>query len=124
MTILKSQKAVSSVELAALVIIILAALLAFSGYIQRAIAGRWKATGDAYGQSKQYDPRGFGAVGENGGTMDCFLDTVSGRWIDEDLYRNNGCDCTGIRGDGSPLPEYAANCTDCKVSSACANPPS
>ena len=124
MKLLKQKKgAISAVEVATVVILMLAALLSFGGYIQRALAGRWKSTGDVYGQGRQYDPRGFGAVGENGGTMDCFFDQGTNRWIDEDLYRQNNCDCTGLKADGTPLPEYATECTGCKASSACAQPP-
>jgi len=124
MKILKSKRAISSIEIATVIILILSALLIFGGYLQRALAGRWKSTGDAFGQGKQYDPRGFGLVGENGGTMDCFFDQASNRWVDEDLYRSNNCDCTGIKTDGTPLPEYAAKCIACKVLSSCVLPPS
>lgn len=116
--------AISSVEIVTVIILMLAALLSFGGYIQRALAGRWKTTGDAYGQGRQYDPRGFGAVGENGGTEDCFFDQSNNRWIDDDLYRSNNCDCTGLKADGTPLPEYAVDCTGCKAASLCAHPPS
>jgi hypothetical protein len=123
MKILRSRKAISSIEVVTVVILVLAAFLSFGGYLQRAMAGRWRATGDAYGQGRQYDPRGFGAIGENGGTMDCYFDQITNTWIDESLYRSNNCDCTGLRADGVPLPEYAANCTGCKASSRCARPP-
>lgn len=123
MRILKTKKGFSAVEMAAVIILVLAVLIGFGGYIERGLAGRWKSVGDTFGQGRHYDPRGFGSVGESGGTQDCFFDQDTGRWVDENLYRHNNCDCTLIRGDGNPLPEYATLCTGCKASSVCANPP-
>ena len=123
MKILHYKKAVSTIEILAVITLLLAALLGFSGYIKNALSGRWKSVGETFGQGRQYDPRGFGTAGESGGTMDCFFDQILNIWVDENLYRTNNCDCTTIRGEGVALPEYAVQCIACKQSSLCAQPP-
>ncbi len=40
----------------ALVMILLGGLLLFQKFIVRGFLGRWKATGDSFGQGGQYDP--------------------------------------------------------------------
>lgn len=109
-----SQKGFSTIEIIVVFTIILAVLIGFGGYIKRSLAGRWKSTGDALGQGRQYDPRGFGVAGEHGGTLDCFFDKSTGHWVVEQCYQTNNCDCTLITGTGIPLPEYAARCVACK----------
>ncbi len=109
------QKGFSTVELVTVIVVILAVLIGFGGYIKRALAGRWKSAGEAFGQQKQYDPRGFGVAGANGGTLDCFYDQPSRHWIDENCYRSHQCDCTFIKADGHPLPEHQSRCIDCKI---------
>lgn len=109
------RKGFSTIEVIMVVIIILAVLIGFGGYIKRSLAGRWKTAGDALGQGRQYDPRGFGMVGEHGGTLDCFFDQSTGHWINEDCYQANHCDCTLISGTGAPLqPYYNNQCVACK----------
>lgn len=115
---MNNKKGFSAVEITATIVVILMVLVSFRGYLQRSFAGRWKSAADTFGQTKQYDPRGFGAGGETGGTLDCFWDqsTTPGHWIDEDCYQRNGCDCTLLRADGvTPLPDYDDKCTKCKA---------
>ncbi len=109
------RKGYSTVEMLVTITVILMVLIGFRGYIERSLTGRWKAAGDTFGQTKQYDPRGFGVAGETGGTLDCFMDQPTGNWIMEDCYRARKCDCTFIRADGTALPEYATSCTACKA---------
>ncbi len=110
-----SRKGFSAIEITATLIVILLTLLSFRGYIQRSFTGRWKAAGDAFGQSKQYDPSGFGDTGESGGTLDCFFDPATNHWVNEDLYKKNKCDCTLLRVDGvTHLPGYDDQCVECK----------
>lgn len=112
----------SVVEIMGVIVFVLAIMVAFGGYIQRGIAGHGKALGDSLGQGRQYDPRGFGAAGELGGTLDCFLDTTAddvttyNHWIDEACYKARNCDCTLRRFDGAKLPEYTTRCEECKNS--------
>lgn len=115
MRIKNLKKGSSAVEVTAVIILILAIMVGFGGYIKRGMAGRWKAVGDTFGQGRQYDPRGFGVNGEIGGTLDCFYDSASGHWVDEKCYQANNCDCTLIRGDGAALPEYQDRCVVCKA---------
>lgn len=110
----KSHKAYSSIEILVTIVVVLLTLISFRGYIQRALTGSWKNAGDTFGQTRQYDPRGFGVAGETGGTLDCFFDPPTGNWIIEDCYRRENCDCTFIRFDGTPLPDHANKCVDCK----------
>ncbi len=112
---MNNKKGFSAIEVAATIVIILLVLVSFRGYIQRGFAGRWKAVGDVFGQTKQYDPRGFGTVGEKDGTLDCFWDEATGVWVDEDCYQKT-CDCTLLKIDGvTPLSDYAEKCTACKT---------
>ncbi len=111
---LNFRKGFSTIEIVSVLIIILMVLVGFRGYIQRGLVGRWKSAGDAFGQTKQFDPRGFR---DSSGTLDCFFDQSTGNWIVEDCYRERKCDCTLIRGDGmgrTRLPEYAVKCIECK----------
>lgn len=115
----KSHKAYSSIEILVTIAVILLAMISFRGYIQRALTGSWKNAGDTFGQTRQYDPRGFGTpAGASGGTKDCFMDRskdrTQGNWIDEDCYRRSPCDCTFIRFDGEPLQEHESKCVRCK----------
>ena len=52
-----SKKAVSAIEYAVLLVIIMMALLFMQKYIVRAMAGRWKAVGESFSAGRQYDPR-------------------------------------------------------------------
>jgi hypothetical protein len=104
------QKATSTVEYIALVTFILAALFIFRTYIIRGLSGKWKATSDTFGFGRQFDPRPFGSNGEGGGTLDCYYDAASGRWLDR-YYVDTHCDCTIPPED----PTYAARCTGCKT---------
>ncbi len=109
------RKGYSTVEILVTITVILMVLVGFRGYIQRSLTGRWKSAGDTFGQTKQYDPRGFGVAGETGGTLDCFFDQSTQNWINEDCYRANNCDCTFVRVDGTSLPEQKVRCVDCKA---------
>lgn len=111
----------SAIEVMAVIVFVIAVIIAFRGYIERGFAGHWKAAGDAIGQGRQYDPRGFGSTGESGGTLDCFRDTVVDdityqHWIDEDCYRKNNCDCSFRKFDGTKLADYGRRCEACKQS--------
>jgi len=117
----------SSVEIMALIVFVIGVMIGLGVYLERGTSGHWKATGDAFGQGKQYDPRAFGQAGKTGGSQDCFFDPVTRLWIDEDCYSEK-CDCTLIRADGLPLPDYAQLCTLCKIQQQpagciCLNPP-
>lgn len=45
-----------TIEYAAFIAILIAALLGMSIYIKRALEGRWRQVGDAFGQGRQYEP--------------------------------------------------------------------
>ncbi len=114
---LHSRRGFSTIEVTAVLIVILMVLISFRGYIQRGLTGRWKSVGDTFGQTKQYDPRGFGDMGASGGTLDCFFDRSTNKWVVEDCYRERKCDCTLLRGDGmgrTALREYENQCVKCK----------
>lgn len=112
---MNNKKGFSAVEITATIVVILMVLVSFRGYLQRSFAGRWKSAADTFGQTKQYDPRGFGAGGETGGTLDCFWDQATGVWVDEDCYQKQ-CDCTLLKADGvTPLADYGDKCITCKT---------
>ena len=71
-------KAGSFLEYLSVVTLIIAALIVMSNYILRGFLGRWKAAGDTFGMTKQYDPRAFTDRGLSGstGTIECFYDQV------------------------------------------------
>lgn len=45
-----------SLEYAALIAIMVAALVGMAVYFKRALSGRWRAVGDVFGYGKQYQP--------------------------------------------------------------------
>jgi len=71
-----SRRGQSMIEFAALIIFILAAFLVFQKYIARGLQGRWKATGDALGQGRIYDPNK---------TIECEFHPSVG-WYDRPCY--------------------------------------
>ena len=121
-------------EYMTLVVFLLGALLVFQQYIVNGFSGQWKQAGDVFSFGKQYDPRIFGVLGTQGGSMECFWDSQHCRpfdsgpppvfdpatgactlgsqlidtWIDQRCYRRN-CDCTLSSLD----PFYHAQCLRC-----------
>ena len=45
-----------SIEYAAFIAMLIAALLGMSIYVKRALEGRWRQVGDTFGQGRQYEP--------------------------------------------------------------------
>lgn len=114
------RKGASTIDIIAVFTIVMAAIIGMGGYMKHAMAGRWTGAGATFSSGKQYDPRGFGVNGSNGGTLDCFIDrndgdATFGHWIDENCYQNRSCDCTLVIANGDKLPEYYDRCEDCKV---------
>ena len=50
------KKAVSLIEYALLVSVVILALIAMKEYLKRAICGRWKSSVDVYSGGRQYSP--------------------------------------------------------------------
>ena len=46
----------SAIEYAVLTAIVVAAIIAMSGYTKRALSGKWRQVGDAFGYGRQYEP--------------------------------------------------------------------
>ena len=44
-----------SMEYAALVVIVAAAMIGMAVYMKRALMGKWRSVGDAFGHGKQYE---------------------------------------------------------------------
>ena len=44
------------IEYAVLIAVVAAAMVGMSVYARRALAGRWKSVGDAFGYGRQYEP--------------------------------------------------------------------
>jgi Flp pilus assembly pilin Flp len=53
--LIKTSKSQSAIEYAALIVIIVGALIAFSVYLKRASQGRMRDAADAYGGMMQYE---------------------------------------------------------------------
>ena len=45
-----------SLEYAALVVIVTAAMVGMAIYMKRALMGKWRSVGDTFGHGKQYEP--------------------------------------------------------------------
>jgi len=45
-----------AIEYAVLIAILAAALVGMAVYAKRALAGKWRAVGDTFGQGRQYEP--------------------------------------------------------------------
>lgn len=96
----------STIEFAALIAVILAALFLFQKYIFRGMAGRWKGVGDSLGQGRIFDPNH---------TTECEFHPAVG-WYDRICYENT---CRSFCG----LPdECAKTASACLI--ACGEPPS
>jgi len=48
----------STLEYAILIAITAAALIAMSGYVKKAISGKWRSVGDSFGFGRQYESGG------------------------------------------------------------------
>ena len=46
----------AAIEYAVLTAIVVAALIAMSGYTKRALSGKWRLVGDTFGYGRQYEP--------------------------------------------------------------------
>lgn len=105
--VLFSKKAVSTIEYASLLILVMAALLYFQKYIIQGLQGGWKKMGDTFGYEKQYDRKPYGTRGDGGGTLACFYDPYLAQWVDDDCFKQNCVDyCTN--------PVTSSQCTNCK----------
>ena len=56
MAVTSAQRGQGMIEYAVLIAVVTAALLGMSVYTKRALAGKWKAVGDAFGYGRQYEP--------------------------------------------------------------------
>jgi hypothetical protein len=65
------KRAAATIEYATLMMLIMGAFLLFQNYILKGFYGRWRQVGDTFGHGRQYDPRNFGPVGADGGTLEC-----------------------------------------------------
>jgi len=78
-----------TLEIIAIMTLVLAALLLFQKYIARAMMGRWKIAGDALGQEKIYSPTK---------TVECAYEFrfSSGIWYDVKCFesRDSSGDCS------------------------------
>ncbi len=105
-------RGVTTVEYCALVVMILSAFwFGLRGYIQRGMQGRWKAAGDAFGQGRQFEPKGDGAVSR---TEECFYSEEVHKWVDLECFETD-CDCTKENDDA----DYATTCLACMNKLAC-----
>ncbi len=112
-TLLKNKKAVSTIEYALLLMIIMGAVFISQRYILRGFAGRWKAVGDTFGQGKQYDPKK---------TVECAWSQQFNLWYGPDCFdrewNNNYSDanrdcvqtCTGT-GNITPCGSGTSGCS-------------
>jgi len=84
---LRNRRAVSIIEYAMLVLIILGVLFVMQFYVSRAFSGKWKSTGDSFG---------FGRQHSSTKTASCAYAQTSatyGVWYDENCYQQavTGC---------------------------------
>jgi Flp pilus assembly pilin Flp len=118
------KKALSSIEYAVLIIVVVAALIGMSVYLKHAILGKWRDAGDMFGQGRQYDVlKGGGAIGCLSEGVSCpqerGVDCCAGLICTDNSHRNAGkcvscvdsCDAAGIGkfccGGGTCTSKYA-----------------
>jgi len=97
-------KAQAAIEYVVVIITILSAFLVFQKYITRGLVGHWKASGDAFGQGRQYDPNS---------TIRCAFDfQFTNTWYDQPCYFRNNCDfsCLSMFGDIAACRACIAGC--------------
>ena len=51
-----SQRGVFGVEYVVLIVVVVATLLGMAVYTMRALCGRWRDVGDAFGHGRQFEP--------------------------------------------------------------------
>jgi len=92
-------KAQAAIEYVVVITAVLFALLVLQKYIARGVMGRMKASVDAFGHGRQYDPNSSQA---------CAYDHTTSRWYDTQCYFSSDCDvaCFSIYGD----PTACATC--------------
>ena len=77
----KKRRGQSTIEFAALIMFLLAALIVFQKYIVRGFSGKWKNVGDSMGQGRIYDPNK---------TIECaagaFFDGQTTYWYDQKCF--------------------------------------
>ena len=111
---LKKKSGGATLEYMALVVFLLAAFFVFQKYILNAFWGQWKKAGDVFSHGKQYDPRGFGVDGSDGGTKECMFvyddkddpGNMNGVWVLQPCYD------TCILEDGNLPATCKTNCQD------------
>ncbi|MBI5150911.1 MAG: hypothetical protein HZA28_09130 [Candidatus Omnitrophica bacterium] len=92
----------SFLEYMALIMFILAAFVVFQKYLGRGFTGRWKATGEALGQGRIYDPRK---------TTECIFDPQhTGLWYDQSCFESSGCDCLTVRANVTTCDNCIQDC--------------
>jgi hypothetical protein len=65
-----------------LFLILLGGLFVFRDYFLRAVAGKWKASGDQFGHGRQFEPVD---------SVECSLDPVTNSWYDQTCFENRNC---------------------------------
>ncbi len=96
----------SALEFMMLLALIIFAYLALYPWIVRGISGRWKATGDALGSGRLYDPQR---------TVDCRFDAEfnTETWYNFDCF-SQSCDCYfPVAINATELDAYYSRCRDC-----------
>jgi len=84
----KKTKGQSVVEYMAMTVFILAAFIIIQKYVARGLTGRWKATGDSFGQGSLYDQT----------SIECAFFPVTNSWYNVDCYEAHCIDgkCFGF----------------------------
>ena len=91
---LRHKNSFAFIEYIVLLLILMATFLTFKDYFLRALAGKWKATGDQFGYGRQFHPTD---------TVECVYDSVyTNRWYDVTCFENKNCP------GGNPLCEQQA----------------
>ncbi len=75
----KKCRAFAMLEYVMLLLILAIALVSFRGYIQRALQGQYRKTGESFGFLRQYNPRN---------SLDCVFDPGVGVWYSSACFNN------------------------------------
>ena len=98
----------SIMEYIAVLIIVMAALLAFQKYIKYAFNARWKGVGDSMGYGRLYNP---------GNTFECAFDfQYTNFWYKTDYFEGHCiADCFGSEADTKDNLPGMSRCHQCYV---------
>jgi hypothetical protein len=116
----RGRKGQSVIEYAGMIALLLAAMFVFQKYVGRGLAGRWKASGEAWIYGRQYDPEktvsclGFHYKGKKLTDGELFFGSEKYIWFDEACFEEKCLEtCYSDFKDSSSSDKQKTQCRKC-----------